>query len=179
MKRTIAAILTILALGVLTLAAQDVETVTGPEIEQAGVEVQVDSALLGMDIFSALPDNVVLVQSPQLRSALLSKTASDASKLTNGFRIRIYSSSARGAREASLAVLRRFNSQYPRIQVYRSYAAPNFKVTVGNFRNRAEAESLCRRIKADYPDAFIVREKFRYPSIGRADTSQLEEDTIL
>ena len=110
MKRTIAAILTILALGVLPLAAQDVETVTGPEIEQAGVEVQVDSALLGMDIFSALPDNVVLVQSPQLRSALLSKTASDASRLTNGFRIRIYSSSARGAREASPAVLRRFSS---------------------------------------------------------------------
>ena len=179
MKRTFATILVLLALGILPLAAQDVEGMNRPEVEQAGVEIQVDSALLGMDIFSALPDNVVLVQSPQLRSALLSKAAADASKLTNGFRIRIYSSSARGAREASLAVLQRFNKQYPRIQVYRSYAAPNFKVTVGNFRNRAEAESLCRRIKTDYPDAFIVREKFRFPSIDKTDTSSLEEEIIL
>ena len=70
MKRTFATILVLLALGILPLAAQDVEGVNRPEVEQAGVEIQVDSALLGMDIFSALPDNVVLVQSPQLRSEI-------------------------------------------------------------------------------------------------------------
>jgi len=43
-------------------------------------------------------------------------------------------------------------------------------VTVGNFRTRLEAEALLQRIKGDFPDAFIVRERFKYPTIGRADT---------
>ena len=58
---------------------------------------------------------------------------------------------------------------YPGIQAYRSYASPNFKVTVGNFRTRLDAEALLRQIKGDFPDAFIVRERFKYPSIGSVD----------
>ena len=78
------------------------------------------------------------------------------------------------AREESAAVIRRFNALYPHIQAYRSFASPNFKVTVGNFRTRLEAEALLQRLKGDFPDAFIVRERFKYPSIGRADTRPAE-----
>ena len=67
-------------------------------------------------------------------------------------------------------MIRRFNTLYPHIQAYRSFASPNFKVTAGNFRTRLEAEALLQRIKGDFPDAFIVRERFKYPTIGRADT---------
>ena len=62
------------------------------------------------------------------------------------------------------------------MSVYRSYSAPNFKVTVGNFRNRAEAEAVHRIIKSDYPDAFIVRDRFRYPTVGRSDMSSIIEE---
>ena len=88
----------------------------------------------------------------------------------NGFRIRLYFASTRMAREESASVIRRFNELYPHIQAYRSFASPNFKVTVGNFRTRLEAEALLRKIKEDFPDAFIVRERFKYPTIGRSDT---------
>ena len=67
-------------------------------------------------------------------------------------------------------MIRRFNALYPHIHAYLSVASPNFKVTVGNFRTRLEAEALLQRIKGDFPDAFIVRERFKYPTIGRADT---------
>ena len=45
---------------------------------------------------------------------------------------------------------------------------------MGNFRTRLEAEALLQRLKGDFPDAFIVRERFKYPSIGRADTRPAE-----
>ena len=160
----------LLILCVPALRAQNIEEEIPSEIEHAGEEVQVDSTLLGRDIFSALPERVVVRQSPAVRAALNKQVAANAGKQYNGFRIRLYFASTRTARDESAAVIRRFNALYPHIQAYRSFASPNFKVTAGNFRTRLEAEALLQRIKGDFPDAFIVRERFKYPTIGRADT---------
>lgn len=161
-------LLALLAFGAPVLRAQSLETEEMAEIEHAGNEVQVDSTLLGRDVFSVLPEEVVVRQSPAVRAALTRQVSSNAGKSYSGFRIRLYFASSRTAREESAAVLRRFSAMYPGIQAYRSYSSPNFKVSVGNFRTRLDAEALLRQIKADFPDAFIVRERFKYPSIGQA-----------
>ena len=173
MKRLLNRILPVLALlafAAPVLRAQNFEEEeeTG-EIEHAGEEVQVDSLLLGRDIFSALPEQVVVRQSSAVREALNRQVASNGTKSYSGFRIRLYFASSRTAREESAAVIRRFHDLYPHIQAYRSFSSPNFKVTVGNFRTRLDAEAFLRKLKGDFPDAFIVRERFKYPSIGRAD----------
>ena len=153
------------------LFAQNQEEGISSEIEHAGEEVQLDSTLAGRDIFSALPEQVVVRQTPAVRAALNKQVAGNASKMYNGFRIRLYFANTRTAREESASVIRRFNEMYPHIQAYRSFASPHFKVTVGNFRTRLEAEALLQKLRGDFPDAFIVRERFKYPTIGRADTS--------
>ena len=171
-KHNYSSLLLALVMLVLTgpvLLAQNLEEGTG-EIEHTGTEVQLDSALLGRDIFSALPEQVVVRQSPAVRSALNKQVAANAGKTINGFRIRLFFASNRTARDESSSVIRRFNDMYPHVRAYRTYASPNFKVTVGNCRTRLEAEAFLRRIKGDFPDAFIVRERFKYPTIGRADT---------
>ena len=166
------ATLILLLFAVPMLRAQNLEEeeAMSSEIEHAGEEVQLDSTLLGRDIFSTLPEQVVIRQSSAVRDALNKQVSGNASKMYNGFRIRLYFASTRTAREESASVISRFNELYPHIQAYRSFASPNFKVTAGNFRTRLEAEALLRQIKGDFPDAFIVRERFKYPSIGRADT---------
>ena len=163
-------LLALLAFGAPALHAQSLETEEMTEIEHAGDEVQVDSTLVGRDIFSALPEEVVVRQSPAVRAALGRQVAANAGKSYSGFRIRLFFASNRTAREESASVIRRFNEMYPHIEAYRSFSSPNFKVTVGNFRTRVEAEALLRKLKSDFPDAFIVRERFKYPSIGRVDT---------
>ena len=167
--RTCAVLLLMLCAPALGLRAQVIEEGTD-EIEHTGLEAQVDSTLVGRDIFSALPEQVVVRQTPAIRSALNKQVSANASKNYNGFRIRLYFASSRTAREESAAVIRRFNTMYPYIQAYRTYASPNFKVTVGNFRSRLDAEAFLRTIVGDFPDAFIVRERFKYPSVGRPDT---------
>ncbi len=159
-------LLAALLLSAPLLSAQNLEEV-GDELEHSGVEVQVDSTLLGRDIFSALPEQVVVRQDAAVRQALSRQIERNAAKSYSGFRIRLYFASSRQAREESAAVLRRFSAMYPGIQAYRTYASPNFKVSVGNFRTRLDAEALLGQIKADFPDAFIVRERFKYPSIGQ------------
>ncbi len=154
------------------LKAQNLEEGTG-EIEHTGEEVQLDSTLFGRDIFSALPEQVVVRQSNEIRSALNRQVATHAGRDYNGFRIRLYFASTRTAREESASIIRRFNTMYPHVQAYRTYASPNFKVTVGNFRTRLDAEAFLRKIKGDFPDAFIVRERFKYPSIGQPGAASL------
>ena len=127
-------------------------------LSMAGNEVQVDSSLLYEDL--------VLRQSPQIRSSLNALVDRNSGTLYNGFRIRIFIDSSRSAREKSLSEMRRFNELYPSVMAYRSYDAPNFKVSVGNFRNRVEAEAFLRKVKSSFPDAFVVRERFKYPSLS-------------
>ena len=173
-KKTIIRTCTVLLLTLfapaLCLRGQSFEEEGTDEIEHTGLETQVDSTLLGRDIFSALPERIVVRQTPAVRSALNNQVNANAEKGYSGFRIRLYFASSRTAREESAAVIRRFNTMYPYIQAYRTYASPNFKVTVGNFRSRLDAEAFLRRISGDFPDAFSVRERFKYPSIGRPDT---------
>lgn len=166
----------LLAVAVPFAAAQNPDEENMSEIEHAGEEVQLDSALVGRDIFSALPERVVVRQSPAVRNAINRHVSGNASKSYNGYRIRLYFASSRTAREESASVIRRFNEMYPGVQAYRSFASPNFKVTVGNFRTRLDAEALLRQIKGDFPDAFIVRERFKYPSIGRPSSRLSDSD---
>ena len=173
MKNKLLLILALLFLTAPLLPAQTLEE-AGDELEHSGNEVQIDSTLAGRDIFSALPEQVVVRQSAAVRQALTRQVERNAGKNYSGFRIRLYFASSRTAREESAAVLRRFSAMYPGIQAYRSYASPNFKVSVGNFRTRLDAEALLRQIKADFPDAFIVRERFKYPSIGQTGLRMTE-----
>lgn len=179
MNKKTGLLLLLLALAGPRLLAQNLEEEGTGEIEHTGIETQVDSALLGRDIFSVLPGHVIVRQDPAVREALARQVESNAERNYSGFRIRLYFASNRTAREESAAVIRRFDTMYPNIQAYRTYASPNFKVTVGNFRTRLDAEALLRKLKADFPDAFIVRERFKYPSVGRADarpSAPIEEE---
>lgn len=48
--------------------------------------------------------------------------------------------------------------QYPSVIVYE---APNYKVWVGNFRNRLEADRALIQIREDFPAAFIPKPRRR------------------
>lgn len=135
-------------------------------------EVQIDSSLNGMNIWQTLPDNVTISESSKVRNAVNIQVENNARKQFTGFRIRIYFDNAQNAREQSLAIMRKFREVHPELPAFRTYDAPNFKVTVGNFRNRTDAEAALTQLQLEYPSAFIVREKFKYPSVGRFNTQE-------
>lgn len=177
-KSRILGIFSTLFLAAFSAAAQ-LPSISGDELVHAGIEAEIDSTLYGKDIFSVLPDDIVVIQPSEVRDALNAQVEANDASSFNGFRIRIYLSSNPKAREESLETLLRFNSRFPYIQAYRSYTTPNFKVSVGNFRTRVDAEILLREIKEEFPDAFIARERFKYPSMGAPDMRGLTEEDIL
>ena len=83
-----------------------------------------------------------------------------------GFRVEIFFSSQFDALEQSKAHKVKFLSSYPDYEVHILYDAPNFKVRIGDFRTKNEALKLLKEIDRDYPMAFIVPDKIKFPVPG-------------
>ncbi|MGC8803372.1 MAG: hypothetical protein ACP5PS_06315 [Bacteroidales bacterium] len=83
----------------------------------------------------------------------------------SGYRIRIFSASGSSARTKAYAERDRFASLYPGYPIYLEYEAPNFKVYIGDFRNRHEAFRVFKLISTDFKNAFVVPANINLPKI--------------
>ena len=132
-----------------------------------------DSSLVGKDVFGMISSEIH--QSAQKKSGLASRIEKNASRKISGYRVRIFFDNSQNARARSESVAGSFSALYPGVSVYRTYASPFFKVTVGDFRTKAEAQEQLKEIQKDFPTAFVVKEKFRYPVL---DAGSYKTDTL-
>jgi hypothetical protein len=105
-----------------------------------------------------------------LANANLSKDNGPGMK---GFRIQIYRSSVRNAREESNKARAEFMSKFQDIPSYQGlksyilYAKPGwYMVRVGDFRTRTEATGLFLSISKEFPDAYIVPDFINFPDLN-------------
>lgn len=75
---------------------------------------------------------------------------------TMGFRVQIYSGSDRSAAYAEQA---RFKKLYRDIDTYLSYEEPNYRVKVGDFRSRSEAQALMQGLRRQFNNVFVFTEE--------------------
>lgn len=73
-----------------------------------------------------------------------------------GFRIQIFSGSSRNE---AYAIQARFQQRYDDISTYITYTQPNYRVKVGDFRSRSEAESFMTELRKSYPSVFLFTEQ--------------------
>lgn len=59
-----------------------------------------------------------------------------------------------------------FLSQFPHIETYITFEAPNFNLKAGNFRTQMEAEVIKEKMVLQYPLNNILKEKIAMPSIN-------------
>jgi hypothetical protein len=78
----------------------------------------------------------------------------------DGFRVQIFSGSERSQAYAEQA---RFKSMYPLVGSYINYNQPNYKIRVGDFRTRMEAEKFMHALRPAFPSLFIFSEKINLP----------------
>lgn len=133
----------------------------------------VDSVLFGADVFSVMPSksmggnaDVTIRQSQMVQESMAAHVEANKSRSLTGYRVRIFFDNSQSARVNSSRALDTFTSSFSGIPAYRSYANPYFKVTVGDYRTKAEAMAILPKIKNLFPSAFIVKEKINYPQIG-------------
>lgn len=77
-------------------------------------------------------------------------------KTVETFRIQVYSGSSSSA---ASNVKAEFKQSYGQWHVEMVFNTPNYKIWVGNFRDRLEADRALLRIKKSYMNAFIFKPK--------------------
>ena len=94
---------------------------------------------------------------------------------TDGFRLEIFFGSDIKAHENATRVKHEFNLIFPDIPAYVLFQTPNFKVRIGDFRNKSEALKSKANIASKYPNAFIVKDNIQFPELFTESLSQPEE----
>jgi hypothetical protein len=79
-----------------------------------------------------------------------------------GYRVQIYFGSVR---QKASDIKQDFSSKHTDVSSYLTYLAPNFKVRVGDFRTRLEAQGFLKSIEGQYPTSFIVQDEIKMPSL--------------
>ena len=80
----------------------------------------------------------------------------DIETSSNRYKIQIYSGTSRGSAEAARS---KFSESYSDWPSSIEYETPNYKIWVGNFRNRLEADRALIRIQKTFINAFIFEPK--------------------
>ena len=89
-----------------------------------------------------------------------------------GYRIQIFSGSGQNARSTMQTVSQQFLKNFPDFdpaQVYPEYKTPYFKLCVGDFRSRGEANAFYHKIRELYPDSYVVNSKIKFPKLTPDD----------
>ncbi|WOD42076.1 SPOR domain-containing protein [Hwangdonia lutea] len=106
--------------------------------------------------FYAQEGHITINQDKNISNLLaLKKELNKDEDAPNRYKIQIYNGSRAGANAAQ----KEFHSNYSDWHSKIVFDTPNFKIWAGNFRTRLEADRALKRIKKNFPNAFIFRPK--------------------
>jgi hypothetical protein len=81
----------------------------------------------------------------------------------DGFRIQVFSDSGNNSKNKAQSVYDEFQSRFPETGVYLSFKSPNYRVRIGDFRTKLDAQRFLIALTADYPNAFIITDQINLP----------------
>jgi hypothetical protein len=86
-----------------------------------------------------------------------------------GYRIQIFNSSDKNAREASGKVRAEFMSKFPDIISYPPiFDRPSYyKIRVGDYRTRIEGTKYLLMVRKVFPDAYLVPDIINFPDLKK------------
>jgi predicted RND superfamily exporter protein len=111
--------------------------------------------VLHLILFSSIQaQNVTLIQDPKFEQLLNEKRKINASITINSrYKIQIFN----GNNETSKNALIDFKKEFKNYDATIIFSTPAYKVWIGNFKTRIEAENNLEVIKKKYPNAIIIK----------------------
>lgn len=118
------------------------------------VSAQVDTAFVfdQQNPVAEPPGSVVVFEDPRI-TALMDTLKTVVIPL-EGFRIQL----SFGKKEEVHEIRTEFLKDYPEMGAYVSWLQPNFRLRVGDFRTRLDAERFKNEIQERHPNCYIVRD---------------------
>ena len=107
--------------------------------------------------------SITITQDIRLDDLIKRQKNSNAMKQTMpGYRIQIYFG---GVRQKASEIQMTFKEKHNDVAAYIAYQQPNFKVRVGDFRTRLEAQKFLKSMEGEYATMFIVQDEVKLPVI--------------
>jgi hypothetical protein len=114
--------------------------------------------------YTQAQNNFVQIQGDAKLDSLIEKNSSDnkAADGIQGYRIQIFFGSERKVAQEARA---KFVQMNPDVEAYLVYQQPYFKVRVGDFRTRLEAQPLLKKVLPEFERVFIIPDKINLPKL--------------
>ncbi len=129
--------------------------------------------MLGINpIIAQTKGNVTVIKNPAIdsliaRRALLNKLVTNnslnksaSSVVVYGYRVQVYFGTDR---KEAYKIQAKLKQLYPNFESYVSYNLPNYRIKIGDFRNRLEAQKLVSELRPSFPTLFIFNERINPP----------------
>ena len=127
--------------------------------------VSVVSISKAQTVVDTIGSNVFVVKDSRLdllvkKKAEINKKAADAKKPSKGYRIQVLNTTDRNQ---ALAAKSKLLTLYPDQKTYLMYTAPYFKIRIGNFVERSEADDLKKELARMFPTGvFVIPSEIEY-----------------
>lgn len=111
--------------------------------------------------------NVEIIQDSRINTLLEKhKVINEKYPFIEGYRIQIYFESGNYSKKKAGDVKARFQNLFPEADAYIIFQEPYYKIRVGDFRTRLDAQAFLQKIISDFPNAFVVKEnQINFPKI--------------
>jgi hypothetical protein len=110
--------------------------------------------LLFANFYSLFAQEITLTQDPKIEQLLAEKRKVNASiTINNQYKIQIYN----GSSEESKKILIQFKKENKDYDATIVFSTPIYKVWIGNFKSRIEAERNLNLLKKKYPSAILIK----------------------
>ena len=108
--------------------------------------------------YNGLQAQIQLIADPRIEQRVVANN----SKLMPGYRVQLCFDSDKTLVDQARA---QFVTDFPKIDTYVRFEAPNFNLMVGDFRTQKEAEELVECIRGRYPLTIVHKEQINLPRI--------------
>lgn len=77
----------------------------------------------------------------------------------DGFRVQIFFDSGNNSKKSAQTAREKFMELYPDITAYLTFKSPYYRVRIGDFRTKLEAEGFLFQLATAYPNAFTAPDR--------------------
>ena len=111
--------------------------------------------------------NVKIIQDPRIDSLVnLHIELNEEYSQIEGWRINIFFEAGNNSKRLAVEAKSQFVNRYSDVPCYLVFQEPYYKVRVGDYRTKMEAEKFLHKIEREYPNAFVVKDDINFPKLN-------------
>ncbi|OFY14713.1 MAG: hypothetical protein A2X11_16850 [Bacteroidetes bacterium GWE2_42_24] len=112
------------------------------------------------------PGTLVIKQDARIDTLLVRHIENNkANPTTEGWRVQVYFESGNNSKQLATNARDRFIELFPEQGAYLTFNEPYYKVRVGDFRTRMDAEGFRQMVITEFPNAYVVPDKVMYDKL--------------